>query len=71
MQLRARLDAELVDEATARIGERLERVRLAAGPVEREHERCSEPLAQRMRGDEGLELRNDPRRLAELEARVE
>ena len=50
------VDAELVDQRPAGVVERRERVRLAAGVVEREHQLRAEPLAQRMAGDLRLEL---------------
>ena len=56
MQGGARLDAELVDEQTARVPIDVERLGLPAGAVERSHERRAEPLAQRVRLHEHLEL---------------
>ena len=47
---------ELVDERPARVVVRGERLRLAAGAVEREHELGAQSLAQRVATDEGLEL---------------
>ena len=49
----------------------LERFRLAAGPVLREHELRQEALAQAMLGDERLELRDEPCVLTEREVGVD
>ena len=62
-QLRARLDADLPDERRPRVAVRLERVGLAAAAVERQQQLRAQALAQRMLGDERLELR-DQRPLA-------
>jgi hypothetical protein len=62
-QLGARLDTELPDERGPRVAVRLERVGLAAAAVERQQQVRAQPLAQRMLGDERLELR-DQRPLA-------
>ena len=51
-----RLDPELVDEPCPRGLEGGERLRLAARPVEREHQLAAQPLAQRVLRDERLEL---------------
>ena len=48
LQLRARLDAELLDEARAGVLVDVERLRLPAGAVEREHELTAERLAERV-----------------------
>ena len=55
-QERTRLQAQLLDEELAALAVRLERLRLAAGAVEGEHELGAQPLAERMRADERLEL---------------
>jgi hypothetical protein len=55
-QLAAGLDAELVDERPARVLICGERVGLASGPVEREHELAAQAFAQRVLDDERLEL---------------
>ena len=62
-QLGARLDADLPDERRPRVAVRLERVGLAAAAVERQQQLRAQALAQRMLGDERLELR-DQRPLA-------
>ena len=54
-----RLDAQLVGEGPAAGGVALERLGLAAAPVQREHELAAEPLAQRMLVDERLELAHE------------
>ncbi len=56
LQLGARVEAELLDEGLARIAVRRERIGLAPGAVEREHELPARPLAQGLRLDERLEL---------------
>ena len=56
LELRAGLEAELGDERLARVRVRVERVRLTPGAVEREHQLCAQPLAQRVRSNERREL---------------
>ena len=58
-QALARLDAELLGEQAARLVVDTQRVRLTAGAIEREHQLPAQPLAQRMTGDERLELGDD------------
>jgi hypothetical protein len=58
---RARLDAQLVDEQTARLPIDLERIGLSTGAVERSHERRAEPLAKRVRLHEHFELGDELR----------
>ena len=53
---RARLDTQLVCEHTPGLAIGLERVRLPARAVERDHELASQPLVERMLRDERLEL---------------
>ena len=55
-ELGAGIDAELLDERLARGAVGGERVGLAARAVEREHELRARPFAQRLGGDERLEL---------------
>ena len=55
-ELGPRVETELLDERLAGIAVRGERVGLASGAVEREHELPAWPLAQRLRLDERLEL---------------
>ena len=63
----ARLDPELVDEQPPPGGERVERLRLAARAVQREHQLAAQALAQRMLGDQRLELGDQLAVLAERE----
>jgi hypothetical protein len=60
-QLDPRLEAELLDERRPRVPVRLERVGLAAGAVERQHQPAVQPLAQRMLGYQSLQLRHELR----------
>ena len=64
-QARPRFEAQLFDEVAPRLPVRLQRLRLAAGPVEREHQLAAQPLAERVLGDESLELRDERRASAE------
>ena len=52
----ARLDAELLDQGASGVAIDLERLGLAARPVEREHELPAKPFAQRVKGRQPLEL---------------
>ena len=53
-------EPELLTEKLTAVLEHAERVGLPAGAVQREHQQPAEPLAQRMRRDELLELRRSP-----------
>ena len=55
-QGRARLDAHLLHQALARIPEDRQRLALPPGSVEREHQLPAQALAQRVAGDQRLEL---------------
>src|SRR6266511_1099771 len=55
-QLGSRLETQLVEEDFPRLAIGLERLGLATGSVEREHEEAAESLARRMLRDQGLEL---------------
>src|SRR5439155_15814071 len=66
-KLRARLDAEPLDEILARAAVDVERLLLPAGPVEREHQLRVEAFALRMLGRAALELRNEPGMAAVLQ----
>ncbi len=66
-ELRAGVDAELLDEGLARGAVGGERVGLPAGAVEREHELRARPLAEWLRGDERLELGDELRVAPERE----
>jgi hypothetical protein len=59
LQLRSRLDAQLVHERPAGVLVDVQRVGLAARAVEREHELAAQALAQRIPGDERLELADE------------
>jgi hypothetical protein len=54
-----RLDPQLLDKGLACLVEDLERFRLTSRPVERKHESCAQPLAQRMLAHERFELRHE------------
>ena len=56
LQGRAGVDAELLHQRMPRVLERLERLRLSPGAIQREHELSAEPLPERMRPHERLEL---------------
>ncbi len=56
LELRRRIDAELVDERLAGAAVRVERIGLPAAPIEREHQEPDRALAERVLGDERLEL---------------
>ena len=58
-QERARLEAQLRDEQLAALAVGLERLRLPARAVEGEHQLGAQPLSQRMRVDERLELADE------------
>ena len=58
---------QLVDQRTAGLLVRVERLGLTTGSVEREHEFGARALAQRVPGDEALELSYQLRILAESE----
>ncbi len=66
LELGRGIDAELVDERLAGPAVGVERIRLPAAPVEREHQQADGPLPQRMLGDERLELADHLGRAAEL-----
>ena len=56
LQLRARLDTQLVHERAPRPLIRVQRLRLSARPVEREHQLSAQTLAKRVPRDERLQL---------------
>ena len=66
----ARFEAELVEQHSPHVSVGSERVCLAAGSVEREHEGAAETLAMRMLRDQPLELAHEPRMAAERESRL-
>lgn len=55
-QLWSRLDPDLLNQDAACLAVRLERVSLPAGPVERDHPLRVELLAERLLGNQRLEL---------------
>jgi hypothetical protein len=59
LQCARRLDAQLPEERLPRVAIRGQRLRLAARPVEREHELPAEALPHRMARHEGFELRDE------------
>ena len=71
LELGAGLDPELVDEPSACILVDLERLRLPAGAIQREHQLSPECLAERMIPDECLELADDVAVAAELEVGID
>jgi hypothetical protein len=70
-ELRARLDAELLDERLPHSSIGSESVRLAARAVEGEHELRAEALPEGRRGDKFLEFRNHLCALAKLQVCLE
>jgi len=56
LQLGAGFDTELLDQAAAQPPVRLQRLDLAAGPVQREHEQPDQPLADRVGDQQPLQL---------------
>ena len=70
-QLRARLDAELVDETGAGSLIHVQSLRLPARTVQRDHELAQEALPQRVLGDEPFELADDVAVATELEIGVD
>src|SRR5439155_26927279 len=61
LEARTRVDPELLDEHAAALPERIERLRPPPRTVEREHQLLPKALAERVLGDEGLELADDLR----------
>ena len=70
-QLGAGLDADLLDQHCARVAVGLERLRLAPAAVQREHALGVQPLAQRVLGDERVELADHLGVPAGVEVRVD
>src|SRR5205823_2200027 len=67
LQLETRLDPELLAQRLPRAAVELERVGLPARAVEGEHQLGARALAQRLAGDELLQLGHEPRVPAERE----
>ena len=63
-QLRAGLDRELGDQDVAQLAVGAQRVGLAPGPVQGQHLQVPEPLTERMRRGERLQLRDEVSRPA-------
>ena len=57
------LEPELVDQEPPALAHHLQRVRLAAGAIEREHQLPAQPLAQRVLGDQRAQLADQVGRL--------
>jgi hypothetical protein len=70
-QLGARRQSELVAQEPARLPVGGERIGLAAGAVQREHQLSSQPLLQRRGGDQPLQLHDDLGSTAERKLRVD
>jgi hypothetical protein len=66
LQLRARFDAQLIDESAARLAIDRERVGLTAAAVEREHELADRPLAGRFGSHQIGQLGDNPTVQAQL-----
>ena len=71
LQLGARVDPELVHERRARRCVRVERLRLPARAVEREHQLAAQALPQRLLANERLELADELGAAAALEVGVD
>ncbi len=69
-QLGSWLDAQLVDQGLAGLGEDAQRVALPATAVEGEHELGAQPFAQRVVGGQGDQLGDDLRVVAQLQVNV-
>jgi hypothetical protein len=70
-QARSRFEAQLLDVVAPRFPIRLQRLSLAAGAVEGEHELAAQPFAERVLGDESLQLRDQRRASADAELRLD
>ena len=71
LQLRSRLEPEVVREPAPSVAVDLERLGLAPAAVEREHQLATEPLAERVLVDARLELGHDRAVPAEPEQRLD
>ena len=71
LQGQARLETELVGECTPPVAIDIERFGLTANLVEGEHELAAQPLAQRVRANERLELGNHGASAAQREIGVD
>ena len=59
LQLGARLETQILGEGAVRRAVRVQRVRLSARSVERQHELPAQPLSERVLADEILELADE------------
>jgi hypothetical protein len=71
LERRTGLDAQFPDEQLAGLLVGRERVGLASGPVEGEHELAAKALAVRMAGDEGFELGDEVAAVPELQLGID
>ena len=70
-QLGPGFEAELLDQQAATLLEHPQRIRLAPGAVQRQHQQPTQPLPQRMGRDELLELDDGALVPAQLELEIE
>ena len=70
-QLRARVEPELLTQDATTFLEDAQRVGLASGAIQRDHQQPTKPLAQRVRGDERFELADHDPMPPELQLEVE
>jgi hypothetical protein len=70
-QLFTRLDPQLVDEQRARFRVNRQRLALPPGPVERQHQLSTEPLAERIRIHQRLQLAHHRGLASEREVSVD
>ena len=71
LERRRGLDAEFILQMTARIPEGGQRVGLAVGPVQRQHEQTAQPLPQWMLGYEIPQLRDQVAMIAERQVKLD
>ncbi len=71
LQTRRRVDAELVVELAPEALERLQRLRMPSGAIERKDLLASQPFAQRMTPDQRVELRDDQRVTSQCQVGVD
>ena len=71
LQLRRRVESELVGKCEPRRAVDLERLCLTAAAIEGKHQLAAQPLAERVGGDERFQLPDEPRVAAERELGVE
>ena len=71
LQLRRRVEPELVGEREPRRAVDLERLGLPAAAIERKHQLAAQPLAERVGGDERLQLADERGVAAERELGVD